>query len=204
MAAINLNDRRRDVARDICRIYEVTMSVEALHAFANILMPLKVLRGHRLVNEGEVCTSMFYVDKGMVLQSYKKNRTTVTEHISHEGDMVVCIESYFLREPSRIVATTIEPSVVYGIPRDALEMIASHSFELCQLIFKFYQRALIISQRKADILRFETAKERYVRTMHENPEIVRRAPLHNVASFLQMTPETLSRVRAQVTEEGIK
>ena len=38
----------------------------------------------------------------------------------------------------------------------------------------------------------------------ENPEIIRRAPLHNVASFLQMTPETLSRVRAQVTEEGIK
>ena len=40
--------------------------------------------------------------------------------------------------------------------------------------------------------------------MHENPEIIRRAPLHNVASYLQMTPETLSRVRAQVTEEGIK
>jgi hypothetical protein len=39
---------------------------------------------------------------------------------------------------------------------------------------------------------------------NENPEIIRRAPLHNVASFLQMTPETLSRVRAQVTEEGIK
>jgi hypothetical protein len=75
---------------------------------------------------------------------------------------------------------------------------------LCQLIFKFYQRSLIISQQKADTLRFETAKERYVRTMHENPEIIRRAPLHNVASYLQMTPETLSRVRAQVTEEGIK
>jgi CRP-like cAMP-binding protein len=204
MAAINLNDRRRDVARDICRTYDVTLSVEALHAFASILMPMKVLRGYKLVNEGEVCGSMFYVDKGMVLQYYKKNNTTVTEHISHEGDMVVCIESYFQREPSKIVASTIEPSVIYGIPRDALETIASHSFELCKLIFKFYQRALIISQQKADVLRFETAKERYIRTMHENPEIIRRAPLHNVASFLQMTPETLSRVRAQVTEEGIK
>lgn len=204
MAAINLNDRRRDVAREICRNYDVPLSVEALHAFANILVPMKVLRGHKLVNEGEVCNSMFYVEKGMVLQYYKKNNTTVTEHISHEGDMVICIESYFLREPSKIVASTIEPSVVYGIPREAMETIASHSFELCKLIFKFHQRALIISQQKADVLRFETAKERYVRTMRENPEIIRRAPLHNVASFLQMTPETLSRVRAQVTEEGIK
>jgi len=204
MATLNLNDRRRDVARDICRTYGVTLSMDALHAFAGILVPTKVLRGHKLVAEGEVCSSMFYIDRGMVLQSYKKNQTIVTEHISHEGDMVICIESYFLREPSRIVASTIEPSVVYAIPRDAMEGIARHSFELCQLIFKFYQRALIISQRKADVLRFETAKERYVRTMRENPEIIRRAPLHNVASFLQMTPETLSRVRAQVTEEGIK
>lgn len=204
MPAINLNDRRRDVARDICRAYDVTLNLEALHAFANILVPMKVLRGHHLVSEGDVCNSMFYVDKGMVLQHYKKNNATVTEHISHEGDMVICIESYFLREPSKIVASTIEPSVVFGIPRDALEAIASHSFELCKLIFAIYQRSLIISQQKADVLRFETAKERYVRTMRENPEIIRRAPLHNVASFLQMTPETLSRVRAQVTEEGIK
>lgn len=201
---MNLNDRRRDVARDICRCYNTTLSVDALHAFADILVPLKVLRGHRLVSEGEVCNQMFYVEKGMVLQQYTKNGVTVTEHISHEGDMVICIESFFLRQPSKIVASTIEPSIVYGIPYDELHAIASHSFELCQLIFKFYQRSLIISQQKADILRFETAKERYIRTMRENPEIIRRAPLHNVASFLQMTPETLSRVRAQVIEEGIR
>lgn len=201
---MNLNDRRRDVARDICRHYDVTMSVEAMHAFANILVPFKVLRGHKLVDEGQVCNYMYYVDKGMVLQYYRKNSTIVTEHISHEGDMVICIESFFLREPSRILASMIEPGVVYGIPHDELEAIASHSFELCKLIFAIYQRSLIISQRKADVLRFENAKERYIRTMRENPEIIRRAPLHNVASFLQMTPETLSRVRAQVREEDLK
>ena len=146
MATLNLNDRRRDVAREICRIYGVTLSVEALHAFASILVPTKVLRGVKLVAEGEVCNCMYYLDRGMVLQTYKKNHATVTEHISHEGDMVVCIESYFLREPSRIVASTIEPSVIFAIPRDAMEAIARHSFELCQLIFKFYERALIICQ----------------------------------------------------------
>ena len=201
---MNLNDKKRDVAREICRSYGITLSVEALHAFANILVPFKVLRGHKLVNEGEVCNYMFFVERGMVLQYYMKNNVTVTEHISHEGDMVICIESFFLREPSRIIASMIEPGVVYGIPYDEMLAIASHSFEVCQLIFKFYQRSLIISQQKADVLRFETAKERYIRTMRENPEIIRRAPLHNVASFLQMTPETLSRVRAQVTEEDIK
>lgn len=197
-------EKTRDVAREICRSYGVTLSVDALRAFANILKPLKLLRGHNLVSEGEVCDSMYFVERGLVLQYYTKNNTTVTEHISHEGDMVICLESFILREPSHIVATMLEPGVIYAIPRNELEALASHSYELCTLIFAFYQRALIISQRKADVIRFETAKERYIRTMKENPEIVRRSPLHHVASFLQMTPETLSRVRAQVTEEDMK
>ena len=195
---MKLNEQRKDVAREICRIYGVTLSVGALNAFANILQPQKLLRGHQLVSEGDVCNAMYFVVRGMVLQYYMKNNAMVTEHIRHEGDMVICIESFFMREPSKIVATMIEPGIVYGIPRENMEMIASHSYELCRLIFAFYQRSLIVSQRKADVLRFETAKERYIRTLKENPEIVRRAPLYHVASFLQMAPETLSRVRAQV------
>ena len=201
---MKLDEQRRDVAREICRKYGATLSVEALHAFADILQPRKVLRGHKLVAEGDVSTSIFYVEKGMVLQHYMKNGQRVTEHISIEGDMVICIESFFRREPSKIVALMLEPGVVWGIPREELNAIASRSFEICKLIFAFYQRSLIVSQKKADILRFETAKERYIRVMKENPEIVRRAPLHNVASYLRMTPETLSRVRAQVTEKDWK
>ncbi len=200
---MNTFDKRKDVAREICRNYGVTLSMEALHAFASILVPFKVLRGHNLVAEGDICKYLYYVERGLVLQYYKKNNVTVTEHISHEGDMVICIESYFQKEPSKIVAMMLEPGLVYGIPRDAIEMIASQSFEICKLIFAINERSLIISQRKADVIRFETAKERYIRTLKENPEIIRRAPLHHVASFLQMTPETLSRVRAQVSEEGM-
>lgn len=201
---MNPNDNTREVAREICRCYGVMLPVEALRAFASILKPFKVLRGHKLVDEGDVCNYMYYVERGMVIQHYTKNGADVTEHISHEGDMVICIESFFLRQPSRIVASMLEPGVVYGIPHDEMFELASRSYEICKLVFAFYQRSLVISQRKADMMRFETAKERYVRTMREKPEIIRRAPLHRVASFLQMTPETLSRVRAQVTEEGIR
>ncbi len=195
-----MTDKRKEIARDICKNYDVTLSAEALQLFADILEPFKLLRGQNLVAEGEVCHYMYYVEKGLVLQYYKKNNMTVTEHISHEGDMVICIESYFKQEPSKIIATMLEPGVLYGIPYDGIKSIAHHSYEICNLMFAIDERSLIISQQKADVLRFESAKERYVRTLHENPEIIRRAPLHHVASLLQMTPETLSRVRSQVTE----
>jgi hypothetical protein len=56
--------------------------------------------------------------------------------------------------------------------------------------------SLIESQLKADTLRFEPAQERYVKLSQRHPEILKRAPLVHIASLLQMTPETLSRVRA--------
>ena len=55
---MNLNEKRRDVAREICRCYGITLSVDILHAFADMLEPFKVLRGHRLLEEGQVCDYM--------------------------------------------------------------------------------------------------------------------------------------------------
>ncbi len=193
-------DRRREIAREIARQYTV-LSPEALEAFASILVPFKFNAKTTVLKEGEVCNYMYFVVKGLIRQYYYKGRKQVTEHISSEGGMVICIESTFQHEPTRLIVETLEPSVLYGIPFDKLHQIASTSYELCKLLFAFLERSLIISQQKADTIRFENAKERYARTLRDNPEIIRRAPLHHVASFLQMTPETLSRVRSMSFDE---
>ena len=66
----------------------------------------------------------------------------------------------------------------------------------------FYQKileySLIVSQVKADSWRFESARERYNLLLETHPEIIKRAPLAHIASYLLMTPETLSRVRSGV------
>ena len=61
---------------------------------------------------------------------------------------------------------------------------------------KMLEHSLIESQVKADMFRFETAHDRYEKFLKLFPEPAKRAPLIHIASFLQMTPETLSRVRA--------
>ena len=57
---------------------------------------------------------------------------------------------------------------------------------------------LLISQQHADMLRFESAQDRYQKLVKSSPQLVLRAPLVYIASYLQMTPETLSRVRTAV------
>ena len=187
-------DQRKDIAREIARRY-VTLSKDALGKFAEILVPLKFKRGETPVKEGDVCDSLYYIEKGLTRQYYVKNGKEVTEHLEYEGGIVMCIESFFLQEPSRLVIETLEPSKIYAIPYNKLQELTRTSYEFCQLMFSFLEHSLILSQRKADTLRFESAKERYLRTLNDHPDLVRRAPLHYLASYLQMTPETLSRVR---------
>ena len=63
---------------------------------------------------------------------------------------------------------------------------------------KILEESLIISQQHADMLRFESAQDRYQKLVKSSPQLVLRAPLVYIASYLQMTPETLSRVRTAV------
>ena len=139
---------------------------------------------------------MYYVERGMVRQFYYKGGRDVTEHFSYEGRIVICIESFLKQEPSRLMVEGLETSYVFGIPYDRLMQLVETDKEMAQLYQKILEHALISSQEHADSQRFENATERYVRLLKTKPEIVLRAPMVHVASFLQMTPETLSRVRA--------
>ena len=107
----------------------------------------------------------------------------------------MCIESLFKREPSRIAVESLEPARLYALNYDELEKLTHTSYAFCNILFNILKESLILSQQKADTIRFENAKERYTRTKQDHPDIILRAPLHIVASYLQMTPETLSRVR---------
>lgn len=192
-------DKRRDVARELARIYQ-TLPVESLDRLSEILVPMKFAKGEQILQEGEVCRYMYYVYKGFVRQYYFKNGKDLTEHFSYEGKMVICIESFFKQEPTRLLVEAQENTWVYGLPYLALEELSKEDYNIAVFYRKILEVSLIDSQIKADLQRFESAQDRYRRLITNQPEIFRRAALNQIASFLQMTPETLSRVRSQITE----
>ena len=196
-------DKRRDVAREIARIY-CRLSPAGIEALSEILVPYKYAKGEIILPEGEVCRHMYFVDRGMVRQYYYKGGRDVTEHFSYEGRIVICIESFLKQEPSRLIVEALENSRLYGIPYDALHELADENKEISLLFREILAHALISSQEHADSQRFENATERYLRLLDTKPEILLRAPMLHIASFLQMTPETLSRVRAAHLADEIK
>lgn len=173
-----------------------------IDVLSQILVPIKLQKGDIVLPEGEICRAMYFVDKGMVRQFYYKNGKDVTEHFSFEGRIVFCIESFLKQEPSRLIVEALENTVLYAIPYEAWHISMLQNQEMEMLYRKILEHALISSQEHADSQRFENAAERYARLLETKPEIILRAPMLHIASFLQMTPETLSRVRSAEYKKG--
>lgn len=194
------NITKRDVARELARKYS-TMTHDELDVLESILIPIKYAKGDLILKEGEICENILYIQKGLVRQFYFKNGKELTEHLAVEGGIVMCIESLFKEEPTHLQVEALEPTLVYALPKRNLEQVALHNVNIQILYRKILEESLIISQVHADLLRFETAQGRYERLCKLQPQVVMRAPLIYIASYLQMTPETLSRVRSATTEK---
>ena len=185
-----------EVAKIMVSGMKCMLSREQIHELADILVCRKFKKGERILDEGEVCRSMLYLEKGLTRQFYCKYDKDLTEHIAYEGGVVICLESYLKEEPTRLMIETLEPTIAWDIPKDKIEELALKDAEIGVWYRKLFEASLIESQVKADTLRFEPAHERYNKLLQLHPEILKRAPLVYIASLLQMTPETLSRVRS--------
>ena len=191
----------RDVARELARRYS-TMTHDELDVLESILVPLKYQKGEMIIKEGDICKNIYWVVKGLVRQFYYKNGKEMTEYMATENHICMCIESLFNEKPTHLQVIALEPTIIFALPKKQLEAVAMKSVNIQILYRKILEESLILSQIRADMLRFESAIDRYQKLVKRSPQLVMRAPLVYIASYLQMTPETLSRVRTQTLLEG--
>ena len=187
----------RDIARELARKYS-TMTHEELDVLESLLVPIKYGKGEKILQEGEICRNISYIERGLIRQFYFKNGKEVTEHLGVDHSIFMCIESLFKEEPTRLQVEALEPTLVYALPKARLEAAAMRNVNIQMLYRTLLEESLIQSQIHADLVRFESAPNRYKRLCDLNPQVVLRAPLTYIANYLQMTPETLSRIRSGV------
>lgn len=185
----------RDIARELARKYS-TMTHDELDVLESIIQPIKYQKGQLILAEGQTCRNIYYIERGLVRQFYFKNGKEVTEHLGVDHTIFMCIESLFKEEPTRLQVEALEPTLVYALPKDRLEAAAIRNVNIQMLYRKILEESLILSQVHADLVRFESAPNRYKRLCELSPQVVLRAPLTYIANYLQMTPETLSRIRS--------
>ncbi|GAB3168226.1 Crp/Fnr family transcriptional regulator [Telluribacter humicola] len=158
--------------------------------------PKKLRRKQYLLQEGEVCKYFAFVLKG-ALRQYSVDDKGV-EHIVHfavENWWIGDRESFVMLTPSRYNIDVLEEAEMLLITNAQLQELISTVPAIAQMVRELDQRNFIATQKRLHASIGYTAEERYAELKQVHPEFLQRFPQHMLASYLGISPETLSRVR---------
>lgn len=173
------------------------------------LMPLmkskQVHKGDFLLKEGEICTLTFYVEKGLLrLYSLNGNGKVNILQFASENWLVSDRGSVYFNEPSHYFIDAVENSTVIPINTNFIDTISLLSPDFRKKNDKLLHNHVRYLHRRVALLLGATAEERYLDFIKRYPDVMLRVPQWMVASYLGITPESLSRVRKQLAQKNFK
>lgn len=154
-----------------------------------------------LLREGEVARSMYFVKAGCLRIWFNKDGKDITFQFFFENQAVSSIESFLGEEPSLFSLETIEPTTAVVIDRRDWDRIHQLYPQLRdRFLHMMLKRLTNYGQLFLSRIK-DSPRERYEALLREHPEIARRVPQHHIASFLGITPVSLSRIRGRILKE---
>lgn len=159
-----------------------------------------VKRNEQLVSIGDVCDKVWYISKGLIrFYQYDIDQNERTTCFGMQNQFCTPFSSYLKNTPSHEVLVALETSEIIEITKKDFQ----HFTETIPGINSVYRQVLEESYLQMEnlnyVLQQYTALERYQKLILENaPELLQKVPLTYLASYLGISPETLSRVRAKI------
>lgn len=181
---------------------KVPFSNEELEVIKRYLTPKKLRKKQYLLQEGDVCKFIAFVEKG-ALRSYIIDEKGVERIIQFalEGWTISDLYSFLTAEPATYNIDALEDSELVLISKAAHE-------ELLQILPKYetwiriqITGAYVAMQRRLTSIISLSLEDRFASFTEFYPEIVQRVPQHMIASYMGLTPETLSRVRNRISNK---
>lgn len=160
--------------------------------------PLNIRKKKDLLVSGQVCKYLYFINKGCLRSFYIDSRGA--EHIYQirmENNWISDLESFFSQNPSKYNIEALEDSSLLRISNERMEQLLMEIPRLERYFRILFQKAYINSLNRLNATMWETAQDRYNEMLKEHPEIFQRVPLVYIASYLGITPESLSRIRKQ-------
>ena len=163
----------------------------------------EIAPGTILLSEGEVATKLFFVVRGC-LRTYfiKEDGKDITAQFFVEDQIVASFESATTGTPSRAYIEAIEDSIVGSIPLKALELILNKSTVMREEFSRFLMKRLVYYMERCSSYILDNPEKRYLNLLKDSPELVARLPKQYIASYLGITPVSLSRIRSRLKKKA--
>ncbi|GGG07902.1 Crp/Fnr family transcriptional regulator [Pontibacter amylolyticus] len=175
------------------------ISIPAWEALSKALTRVELPKNAFLVREGMVCNKLYFLEQGC-LRGYYNNLDgkEVTYWFGFENNFITSFYSFISRKPGIENIQTLEDSTLWGISSEALHQLFDQHHDLERLVRIINEQYYIRLEERLMAMQFKTARERYEQLLETSPHILQRIPLGQIASYLGISQETLSRIRSQV------
>jgi CRP-like cAMP-binding protein len=178
----------------------ISITKQEQESIKHFFIPKKIRKRQYVLNAGDVAQYTYFVEKGL-LRSFSID-DNAHEHVvqfASEGWWVTDMCSFLTGDDAVYNIEAIEDSELLLLTKQAQEEMLEKEPKMEKYFRELMQNSIIALQRRIVGTLSLSAEEKYKRMMDVYPDILQRAPQQHIASFLGITPETLSRVRKQVS-----
>lgn len=156
--------------------------------------------GENFLSIGKISNQIGFVDRG-VLRAYAMGGDfqEATKYFMRENQFVVEIESFYTNKASESGIQAVTPSKVLTIKRPVLNKLYEEIPKLFILTKTLSEAALLNKIKDKEFLYYGSAKEKYLEFMRRYPDLALNVPIQYIASYLQITPQSLSRIRREIS-----
>lgn len=176
----------------------VKLSPESRATLLSYMKKEQLPKGHILVPAGRICTHVYYIERGLSRKFYIKNGHEVIDDFNAKNEFTCSINTWLTQKPDNRQTELLEPSVIWSLPYTKLEELYDKHHDIERLGRYLITLELAEMQQRLTDLQFTPAQERYANFVAANSSLVQRVPLGMISSYLGITQETLSRIRARV------
>ena len=170
-----------------------------------IIMPYFVAKKFKkkthLLDVGQVSNEVYYLIKGCIRLYCEKDGAELSTYFFTENMFAGSYDSFLSRKPSKVAIETLEECEVLVLTHEAQEKLYEVFPKMNEFIRKAIEQRFVLLHDLFISYLLNSPEERYLMLQKDRPELLQRIPQHQIASFLGITPVSLSRIRNRVLKK---
>lgn len=175
----------------------ITVSTSLKARLKEISKLLEINKGEIILHTTERSKYLYFIERGALRGYYYQEDKEITSWFAQEGEFANCFYSFITKEASFENIQAIDDAFLISISYDDLQELYSDFPETERIGRILTEQYYIKLESRLLNIQFKTAKERYKKLLDYNPTLLKRAALGQIASYLGITQETLSRIRSE-------
>ena len=178
----------------------VNLSDVELEDIANRFKSKVVKKNNYLLRQGDTCKDLVFVQKGCLRLYYLKDDIEVSVWFAFQHSSAIEIYSFISENPSDYFLQAIEDSEILYLPKAELNKLYQHHPKMQEMMRNFWEDVILNLINRFTSLQKDSAEKRYLDLLNK-PAYLETIPQKYLASFIGVTPTSLSRIRKKIIKE---